>query len=85
MLGTIVMVAEPLLGAWWAVGGGAAMVGAMALQGRTHRLEATAPVPFRGPLDIVTRILAEEWITFPRFVLNGEFGRAWHSHRSIRG
>ena len=27
------------------------------------------------------RILAEQWITFPRYVLSGGFARAWRSAR----
>ncbi|MFN0124795.1 MAG: Mpo1-like protein [Blastocatellia bacterium] len=41
------------------------------LQGRGHKLEATAPEPFRGSLNFIVRIFAEQWITFPRFVLTG--------------
>ncbi|MCO4862359.1 terminase [Cupriavidus sp. WGlv3] len=48
----------------------------MALQGRGHRLEAHAPEPFAGPADIAGRILAEQWITFPRYVLSGRWWRA---------
>jgi hypothetical protein len=53
------------------------MVAALALQGRGHRGEAHAPAPFLGPLDFVRRLLAEQWVTFPRFVLSGGFVRAW--------
>jgi len=45
----------------------------LALQGRGHRLESVAPEPFAGPADIAYRILAEQWITFPRFVLSGQW------------
>ncbi|SPA37144.1 conserved hypothetical protein [Cupriavidus taiwanensis] len=48
----------------------------MALQGRGHRLEAHAPEPFAGPADIAGRILAEQWITFPRYVVSGQWWRA---------
>jgi 2-hydroxy-palmitic acid dioxygenase Mpo1-like len=41
------------------------------LQGRGHKLEATAPEPFKGGLDFILRLFAEQWITFPRFVLTG--------------
>jgi len=51
----------------------------VALQGRTHRLEARAPLPFRGPLDFAARIVAEQLITFPRFVLAGGFSSAWRA------
>jgi len=41
------------------------------LQGRGHNLEATAPEPFKGGLDFILRLFAEQWITFPRFILTG--------------
>src|SRR5262247_816030 len=41
------------------------------LQGRGHRLEAAAPEPFKDGLDFILRLFAEQWITFPRFVLTG--------------
>jgi hypothetical protein len=77
MSGTVALALAVVAGPWAAAAGAAAMVGAMVLQGRTHRLEATPPVPFRGPGDVVLRILAEQWITFPRFVLTGGFARSW--------
>jgi hypothetical protein len=58
---------------------GPALLLPMALQGRTHRLEARAPLPFRGPLDFAARIVAEQLITFPRFVLAGGFASAWRA------
>jgi hypothetical protein len=84
MTGTCTLVLAPFVagwpaGAWLAAGGVLGMAAAMALQGRTHRLEATPPAPFRGPLDVLSRIFAEQWITFPRFVLSGGFVRAWRS------
>ena len=48
-----------------------AMVVALVLQGRGHRREGEAPTPFEGAADFVTRFVAEQWITFPRFVLSG--------------
>jgi hypothetical protein len=77
--GTALAVAAPLVG--WAgapVGLAAAFV-AMAVQGRGHRGEPVAPVPFAGPADVVVRVVAEQWITFPRFVLSGGFARAWRA------
>jgi hypothetical protein len=43
------------------------------LQGRGHKLEATQPEPFKGSLDFILRLFAEQWITFPRFVLTGSW------------
>ena len=51
------------------------VVVSVVLQGRGHRLEAEAPAPFRGPADFVARLIAEQWITFPRFVLSGGWYR----------
>lgn len=77
--GFAALVASPALGWPLAVGGVAAMVGVMALQGRGHRREQTAPVPFEGPGDVLTRIVAEQLVTFPRFLIDGGFARAWRS------
>ena len=44
---------------------------AVALQGRGHRLERVPPEPFSGPLDFVSRLFFEQWVTFPRFVFSG--------------
>jgi len=52
----------------------AGMVGlvlSVAIQGRGHRLEAVLPEPFVGPANFLGRLLAEQWVTFPRFVLSG--------------
>ena len=49
---------------------GASLV-AVALQGRGHRLEPVPPEPFSGPLNFVSRLFFEQWVTFPRFVLSG--------------
>ena len=77
--GTLSLVAAPLLSPRYAYAllGLALMVGAMAAQGRGHAGEPQPPVRFRGPLDVIARILAEEWIAFPRFVFSGGFVRAW--------
>jgi hypothetical protein len=77
MLGTCAVVSAPFVGVWSALGGLAGMGAAMALQGWTHRREAVRPAPFRGPVDVLARILSEQWITFPRYVLSGELARAW--------
>src|SRR5688572_21812384 len=76
-LGTLLVLAAPLLSLWAAAAGLAAMAGAMAAQGRGHRGEAVAPVPFAGPGDVLARIFLEQWVTFPRYLLSGGFGRAW--------
>ena len=64
---------------WWfgAAGGGVVAVAAFAAQGRGHAIEPQAPVPFAGPADVVKRIFAEQFITFPRFLLSGGWSRAY--------
>lgn len=49
---------------------------AFALQGVGHKREAMAPIDFLGPLDALTRILAEQFITFPRFLFSGRLAAA---------
>jgi hypothetical protein len=53
-----------------AVGVGCILV-AVALQGRGHRLEPVPPEPFSGPLNFVSRLFFEQWVTCPRFVFSG--------------
>ncbi len=57
--------------------GAIAMVTSMALQGLGHRREPVPPEPFKGPLNAVLRIVCEQWVTFPRFVVSGSWYRAW--------
>jgi hypothetical protein len=61
----------------WAIVGLVALLLPIVAQGRGHRCEESAPAPFRGPGDFLARIFAEQWITFPRYVLTGGFARAW--------
>ncbi|WP_394832561.1 terminase [Pendulispora rubella] len=64
-------------GAAGAIAGGLfAMILSIGLQGVGHKAEERAPEPFAGPKDVVLRIFAEQWITFPRYVLSGQFARA---------
>jgi len=77
LAGTCALVASPLAGADFAGAGAGLMLVAMMAQGRGHRLEKTAPVPFRGVGDLLARFFAEQWVTFPRFVLSGGFAAAW--------
>ena len=50
-------------------------VAAFAVQGVGHRRERVAPEPFASPGDFVARVFAEQFITFPRFVLMGQWAR----------
>lgn len=76
MAGTVAVVTSPVTGAGFAAAGIAAMVVAIGAQGKGHASEGGRPAPFDGPLDFVARIFAEQWITFPRFVLAGGLRRA---------
>ena len=75
--GTCALVASPLLGVAAGVAGLAAIGGTIAAQLRTHKLEEATPAPFLGPADIAARFLAEQFVTFPRYVLSGGFADAW--------
>jgi len=52
---------------------------AFAAEGRGHALEPERPIPFAGPRNALARIFAEQFITFPRFVLSGGWARAYRS------
>ncbi|MBL6751151.1 MAG: terminase [Nevskia sp.] len=58
-----------------ALGGALAMGLSLFLQGRGHALEEQAPEPFQDLRDLLRRILAEQFVTFPRFVLSGGWYR----------
>ena len=47
------------------------------VQGRGHALETVPPEPFTGPANFVARLLLEQWVTFPRFVLSGGWSRSF--------
>jgi hypothetical protein len=70
---------------WIEAAAGAALMGvSIALQGRGHRGEALPPVPFTGAANAIARIFLEQWITFPRFVLTGEWLRELRRSQSAR-
>ena len=48
---------------------------AFVVQGIGHRRERVPPVPFAGAGDFAARVFAEQFITFPRFVLMGHWAR----------
>jgi len=53
------------------------MLVAFAVQGVGHKREATPSIPFAGPGDALTRIFAEQFITFPRFLFSGGWDAAF--------
>jgi hypothetical protein len=77
LVGTVTLVASALQtsGLLLALAIGCIVV-AVALQGRGHRLEPVPPEPFSGPLNFVSRLFLEQWVTFPLFVLSGGWGAA---------
>ena len=75
-LGTCALALAPMARVVGATAGVLGLILPVVAQGRGHRGEATAPSPFRGPGDFLARIFAEQWITFPRFVLSGGVARA---------
>lgn len=61
-----------------------ALIAGLGLQRQGHRLEAEQPEPFANRQDAVQRLLTEQFITFPRFVLSGAWWKAWrarHKHK----
>ena len=61
-----------------------ALIAGLAMQRQGHRLEAEQPEPFSDRQDALKRLLTEQFVTFPRFVLSGGWWRAWrerHKHR----
>jgi len=48
----------------------------LAVQGYGHKHEPNPPLPFQGPGNFVRRILKEQYVTFPLFVLSGGWARA---------
>lgn len=75
--GTCAILLAPFTTLWLLGFGVPALALSLVAQGRGHRLEANPPAPFRGPGDFVARLLVEQWVTFPRYVLGGGFSRAW--------
>ena len=62
---------------WLLALGAAALMGlSLAIQGRGHSREPVLAVPFTSPLNALSRILLEQWVTFPRFVLSGAWRQA---------
>jgi uncharacterized membrane protein YGL010W len=65
----------------WIVAAGSLfiLVVAFLVQGMGHGREATPAIAFTGLTDAVSRILAEQFITFPRFVITGAWSAAFRN------
>jgi len=55
---------------------------AFAVQGIGHKRERVPPEPFLGARDFLSRVFAEQFITFPRFVLTGGWLRNLSQQRA---
>ena len=63
--------------------GAVVMLASIVVQGRGHRRERETPTPFSGADDVVSRLLVEQWVTFPRFVLSGQWYRNLRRSHSL--
>jgi len=52
------------------------VIAALALQRHGHSMETQAAEPFSDRKDAVSRLLVEQFLTFPRFFLSGGWWRA---------
>jgi hypothetical protein len=74
MLGCVAVVFGLLRFApWQIVSGLVAMIVSVGLQGIGHRFEPEPPAPFASFGDFVKRFVAEQLVTFPKFVLSGRY------------
>ena len=81
--GNVFLLVNLIRGSWlWSLAALLATVFSLALQGRGHRMEHVPVEPFTGPGQAVARVLFEQWITFPRFVLSGGWWRVLRRRRA---
>ena len=79
---TLALVASLLaLSLWGLMVALAGMALGFGVQGFTHKRERNPSIPFSGAADAVTRILLEQFFTFPRFVVTGGWWRALQQSR----
>lgn len=76
-IGWLCIATSPLLGWEMAVVGLSFVVATVASQGWSHKMEPTRPIPFDGPADFLTRFVAEQLVTFPRFLFSGKLASVW--------
>lgn len=51
----------------------------LAAQAKGHGTEKMPSIPFNGAANAAMRLLIEQWINFPRFVLSGRWWKAWRN------
>jgi uncharacterized membrane protein YGL010W len=80
-IASAVLLAACLATMHWVVAGVSVLTLAVAffVQGIGHGREVTPAIPFADLTDAVTRILAEQFITFPRFVIRGAWRAAFRN------
>jgi len=74
--GTLAALMQALNGRWFGVS--IALIVAVvsfAVQGMGHKREPVAPEAFTGAGDFVASMFAEQFVTFPHFVLTGQWAR----------
>ncbi|MGG2397069.1 Mpo1-like protein [Pseudomonas sp. SH1-B] len=54
---------------------------ALALQAHGHRLEQQPAEPFTDSKDACKRLLLEQFVTFPRFLISGGWWHAWRRRK----
>ena len=60
--------------------GGALLMGlSLFIQGKGHEMEDQPPAPFKDAREFVRRVIAEQFVTFPRFVLSGGWWRNFNA------
>jgi phage terminase small subunit len=62
-----------------ALGGAILMAVALFVQAKGNELESRTPEPFKDARDYVRRVLAEQFVTFPRFVISGGWWRNFNA------
>jgi hypothetical protein len=78
LVGNALVLGAILVQAWGlALGSLALSLLAFAAQGLGHKGEPIPSVPFTGAGNAVARIVVEQWVTFPRFVLSGEWAESY--------
>lgn len=74
LVGGMLLLLIGVPGAFKMVFWAAVLIGlAIFAQGRGHAMESVKPEPFTNAKDVAMRLAAEQFVTFPRFVLTGEW------------
>ncbi|MEZ5701128.1 MAG: Mpo1-like protein [Burkholderiaceae bacterium] len=77
LVGNLLLVLMLAEGQWGRAAGALLLMAVSFLaQGVGHAKETHPAEPFTSPLNAIGRIFLEQWVTFPRFVLTGGWGKA---------